>query len=65
MKQIEYNSILNQLSHNNSDLIRGGELLSPQQTMEMLNLYNHDFLMPPSHHYAVPQSEEDVKEQAL
>jgi hypothetical protein len=50
MKQIEYNSIMNQLSHNNSDMIRGGELLSPQQTLEMLNLYNHDFLMPTTIH---------------
>ena len=60
MKQIEYNSIMNQLSHNNSDLICGGELLSPQQTLEMLNLYNHDFLVP--NHNRKVNEDEEIKE---
>ncbi len=59
MKQIEYNSILNQLSqNNNSEIIRGGELLSPQQTIEMLNFYNNDYLFP-TNQMALNQSKED------
>lgn len=62
MKQIEYNSILNQLSqNNNSEIIRGGELLSPQQTIEMLNFYNNDFLFPANHN----QSKEDYRDLEL
>ena len=41
-------------------MIRGGELLSPQQTLEMLNLYNHDFLVPNNHQKV--NEDEEIKE---